>query len=88
MSAPRRGQARAQARPGSAKPSRPKGSDRTARYATREDQLVEVLEHIRRRNRKVYNALLAVLSSKDVAAFGVILNFVVTQAAARSRRTR
>jgi hypothetical protein len=75
--------------PGAKAPSmRSRGS---ARYATREEQLAEVFAHHRKRDQKVYDALLTVLTCGDgrvLTALGPILDFVVTEARARPRRMR
>ena len=51
--------------------------------------MAEVLEHVRRRERKVYDALLTILTRGDgrvLAALGVLLEFVVVEATDRTRR--
>ena len=69
-------------------PLRSRGS---AHYATSEEQISEVLAHLRKRDQKVYDALLTLFTRGDgrvLTALGVILDFVVMEATARPRRAR
>ena len=52
-----------------------------ARYATREEQLAELVDHMRRRDRRLARALVAALSAdaRTLDAFGTLLSFVARQ---------
>lgn len=65
----------------------PLRSRSSARYAT----LAEVLAHFRKRDQKVYDALLIIFTHGDgrvLTALGVLIDFVVAEATARPRRAR
>jgi hypothetical protein len=68
------------------KPKTSRSSSRSRRYASREHQAAELLEHIRRRNRRVFKALLVLLAgdARFLAALGVLLDFMVTEATSRA----
>ena len=59
-----------------------------ARYVTHEEQLRELVAHMRRRNRRLARAIVTALSAppRTLAAFGEIARFVVKQARREGRR--
>lgn len=59
-----------------------------ARYFTREEQLDELVEHMRRRDRRLARAIVAMLSAppRTLAAFGTVLAFVRRQTLHDARR--
>lgn len=63
-------------------------SSRVLRRATRDEQATEILAHLRRRERRVYEALLMILSIRDekvLRSFAILLDFVVGLAERRAR---
>ena len=61
------------------------------RYLTRQEQEEELLAHLRRRERRVYDALLMILSVRDekvLRSFAILLDFVVGLAQPSKVRVR
>ena len=67
---------------------------RATRYLSREEQAEELLAHLRRRERRVYEALLLLLSVRDeklLRSFAILMDFVVglaQRSAVRPRSSR
>lgn len=64
---------------------------RAPRYLTHEEQAEELLAHLRRRERRVYEALLKILSVRDeklLRAFAILMDFVVGLSQRSAVRTR
>ena len=57
------------------------GQTAHARYATREEQLAELVDHMRRRGRRLARAMVMALSAdaRTLDAFGTLLSFVARQ---------
>jgi len=62
----------------------PKGRRRRTRYASREEQLLELLAKLRRRDRRMYQAILVLLGAgvgtPVIRAIGTIVTFIANQA--------
>jgi hypothetical protein len=64
---------------------------RATRYLSHEEQAEELLAHLRRRERRVYEALLMLLSVRDeklLRSFAILMDFVVGLAQRSTVRPR